>query len=389
MSTDRAVIIAARRTVIGRQGGLHARRTIDQLMAPVIQAVLADAGVAGNDVDQAIVGNAVGGGGNPARLVALAAGLPVSLPALTVDTQCASGLDAAVTAARLIETGGADIVIAGGVESASTAPWRVARPANPYADLPQFYSQADFAPGQDAGISMIEAAENIARDYEISQERQDTCALLSHLRAVEAGQSGALHNEIVALGKSAQESRDECPRAAISEALLARMPPLTGHAGTVTAGNSCQINDGAAALVMVSGAIYAKLGSPPGLIMTGAASGAIEPRILGLAAVPAARTLEKRIGKSCRECDAIEINEAFAAQMLATADALGLGEDRINTLGGALAYGHPYGASGAILLVRLFTRLVRRASPDHHETGLVLIAAAGGIGTAARLERVG
>jgi acetyl-CoA C-acetyltransferase len=388
VSAGKPIIIAARRTAIGRQGGLHARRSVDQLASPVIHASLVDAGIAAEDVDAVIIGNAVGGGGNPARMIALAAGLPVSVPAMTIDTQCASGLDAIIAGARMIETGAAEIVIAGGVEAASTAPWRIARPANPYTDLPQFYSQPAFVPKENGDTCMIEAAENIARDYHISRTRQDAFALLSHRNALAAAESGALAREIVPLSATTHECRDEGPRASISEALLARMRPLI-DAGTVTAGNSCQINDGAASAILVSAKWYCKHGSPPGLIISAAASAAIEPRILGLAAVPAAKKLEKSSGHRITDISAVELNDAFAAQALATADQLGLDEGRINTLGGALAYGHPYGASGAILIVRLFTRLIRQNSLQNQLTGLALIAGAGGIGTAVRLERAG
>jgi acetyl-CoA C-acetyltransferase len=387
MKPQRPIIIAARRTAIGRQGGMHARRRLDVLTVPVIHAVLADAGIAPEGADALILGNAAGGGGNPARLVALSAGLPVSMPALTVDTQCASGLDAIVAGARMIETGAAAIVLAGGAESPSTAPWRVERPENPYRDMPQFFSEASFAPGADGAISMIEAAENIARDYGISRETQDRYALESHRKAVQAMESGILGDEIVALGKSANESRDEGPRASMSEALLARMKPLTGEDGTVTAGNSCQINDGAALVLLVSPEKWRELGSSPGLAFIAAASAGIEPRILGLASVPAARKLEQMTGYASAEADAVELNEAFAAQAIATLDQLKITPQRNNTLGGALASGHPYGASGAILVTRLFTRLIRR-SGTIGETGLALIAGAGGVGAAAQFERV-
>lgn len=387
MKPETPIIIAARRTAIGRQGGIHARRKLDALTAPVIHAVLSDTGVTPENVDALILGNAAGGGGNPARLVALAAGLPVSMAAFTVDTQCASGLDAIVVGARMIETGAAEIVLAGGAESPSTAPWRVERPENHYRDLPQFFSQATFAPGNAGAISMIETAENIAQDYEISRKRQDRFALESHQKAVQAMESSALGDEIVPTGKGENESRDEGPRASLSEALLARMPPLTGETGTVTAGNSCQINDGAAVVLIVSQAKWREIGSPPGLAFIAAASAGIEPRILGLAAVPAAKKLERMTGFPPGGAQAVELNEAFAAQAIATLDLLKIPPDRTDSLGGALAYGHPYGASGAVLVVRLFTRLTGQPESGA-QTGLALIAGAGGIGTAAQFQCV-
>jgi acetyl-CoA C-acetyltransferase len=165
------------------------------------------------------------------------------------------------------------------------------------------------------------------------------------------------------------------------------MPPLTGEKCTVTAGNSCQINDGAAFTVVVSQRKWREIGSPPGLAVIAAASAGIEPRILGLAAVPAARRLENITGSAVRDANAVELNEAFAAQAIATLDQLGIAPERNNTLGGALALGHPYGASGAVLVTRLFTRLIRRSGAVG-DTGIALIAGAGGIGTAAQFQRV-
>jgi acetyl-CoA C-acetyltransferase len=325
-----------------------------------------------------ILGNAVGGGGNPARLAALTAGLPDSVPGFSIDRQCTSGLDAIVIGASMIESGAAEAVIAGGTESASTAPWRVAKPANLYADLPRFYAQAAFAPSDEGDPGMIEAAENVARECSISRDRQDEFALLSHRRAVEAAAAGIAAPEIVALGAS---DRDEGPRPSLSPALLARMPPLLGAGRTVTAGNSCQINDGAALTLIVSDELHRRLGSPPGLVFAGAASAGIAPRILGLASIPAARKLLAQTKTSLPDIAALELNEAFAAQVLATADQLEIGLDRLNILGGALAYGHPYGASGALLVARLFTRMIR-LDDESAGMGLAMIAGAGGVGVA-------
>ena len=383
MSGRRSIIIAARRTAIGKLGGLHKNRSIEKLAAPLISAVLSDAGLDPGTIDEVIIGNAAGGGGNPARLIALAAGMPDAVPAVTLDRQCASGLDAIVMAARQIETGAAHAIIAGGAESPSTAPWRIAKPPNPYTQLPQFFAQAMFAPSSAGHPNMIEAAENVARQFGISRERQDAFALESHRRAVNAQAQGDIGAEIVALGSVETEHQDEGPRAALQLALLARMKPLAAPDGSVTAGNSCQINDGAALTVVVSDEVHRRLGSPPGLIFGGAASAGIDPNILGIAAVPAFERLRDQVGITHADLDAIELNEAFAAQVLATIDRLGVHSPAINTLGGALAYGHPYGASGAILVVRLFTRLVRNNTGSASRRGIAMIAAAGGVGTAA------
>jgi acetyl-CoA C-acetyltransferase len=380
-----AIVIAARRTAIGKTGGLHKARRLDDLAAPVVRAVLADANFDPADVDEVIIGNAAGGGGNPARLIALAAGLPQTTPALSLDRQCASGLDAIVTAARLIQTGGAQAVLAGGAESPSTAPWRVEKPPNLYSQTPRFFSQATFTPAGTDDPGMIEAAENIARDYAVSRERQDDFALQSHRRAVEAQQAGILADEIVALARGPHETRDEGPRPSLSAKLLARMPPLLAQ-GTVTAGNSCAINDGAAVALLVSSDLHRRLGSPPGLAILSAASAGIAPRILGMAAVPALRAACERASIRPTDLAAIELNEAFAAQVLATADALSLDPAKLNVNGGALAFGHPYGASGAILAVRLFSCLIRNHTGSARGPAAAMIAAAGGLGVAAILQ---
>jgi len=383
MSRQQAIVIAARRTAIGRLGGLHRHRKVEKLAAPLVNAILADACLTPETIDEVVLGNAVGGGGNPARLIALTAGLPSSVPALTLDRQCASGLDAIIHGARMIEAGAANVVIAGGVESASTAPWRVSKPSNLYSGLPEFYSQPAFAPSEEGDPGMIEAAETVARQFGISRERQDAFALESHRRAVQAETSGMLAAEIVALSTASADMRDEGPRPALSEAVLARMPPLLGVGGTVTAGNSCQVNDGAAITVLVSGDLHRRVGSPPGLVFAGAASAGVEPRILGIAAVPAFQKLCANTGISASDLQTIELNEAFAAQVLATADLLGLDDGGLNMLGGALAYGHPYGASGALLVVRLFTQLIRTPPFATPKAAVAMLAAAGGLGVAA------
>ena len=196
--SNRPVIVAARRTPVGRIGGSLRELPVEDLAAPVIRAVLADAGIAPAEVDEVLLGNAVGPGGNVARLSALAAGLPVSVPGVTVDRQCGSGLEAVNLAARLVQSGACDVVLAGGVESTSTAPWRVAKPSSLYRS-PAFYDRARFAPDEIGDPSMIEAAENVASSYGIDRARQDRYALDSHRKAVAAQAAGRFDREIVPL----------------------------------------------------------------------------------------------------------------------------------------------------------------------------------------------
>jgi acetyl-CoA C-acetyltransferase len=385
MSKGTAIILAARRTAIGRAGGLHRARTLADLAAPLVRAVLADARVQPSDVGEVILGNAAGSGGNPARLIALAAGLPETVPAMTVDRQCASGLDAIVAAARLIETGGAEAVIAGGAESPSTAPWRVEKPANLYTGMPRFFRQAAFTPPSMDDPGMIEAAENVAAEYGIGRERQDGWALESHRRAVTAQHAGAFAGEILPLGTAPAENADEGPRPSLSSKLLARMPPLLPN-GTVTAGNSCAINDGAALTLLVSSALHERLGCPPGLRIIAAAASGVSPRLLGTAAIPALRAACARARIEPAALMAIELNEAFSAQVLATLDALAIPPSIVNAHGGALAFGHPYGASGAVLVTRLFSRLIRNHTVSAQGPAAAMIAAAGGVGVALILQ---
>lgn len=375
-----AVIIAARRTAIGLVGGLHRARCVEALGAVVVNAALADSGLDAGDIGEVVMGNAAGGGGNPARLIALTAGLPESVPALSLDRQCASGLDAIVHGARLIGAGAAEAVIAGGAESPSTAPWRVEKPASLYRGQPRFFAEAQFAPGLAGDQQMIAAAERVARERGISRAEQDAYALTSHERAVSAARARCFDAEIALLG--AGKERDEGPRPGLRPDVLARAAPLV-PGGTVTAGNSCPVSDGAAAVMMVSPGLHARLGRPPGLAFVEAASGGVDPQRLGLGAVPAVQRLHARLDGST--IDAIEFNEAFASQVLATLRALDLRADITNPQGGAIALGHPYGASGAILVVRLFTRLVREGAG---RTGLAMLAAAGGLGTATAFTRV-
>ncbi|MFP4537604.1 MAG: thiolase family protein [Dichotomicrobium sp.] len=378
---SRPVIIAARRTAIGAVGGLHRARPVETLGAAAVAAALADSGLAAADIGEVIMGNAAGGGGNPARLIALSAGLPQAVPAMTIDRQCASGLDAIATGARLIASGAVKAVIAGGAESPSTAPWRVEKPSSLYRELPRFFSEARFAPGAAGDRQMIEAAETVARERGISRQEQDACALASHERAVAAMRAGHFDPEIARVGGAAE--RDEGPKPSLSPKLLARAAPLLPD-GTVTPGNSCPVSDGAAAVVIVSPALHARLGKPPGLAFLDAASSGVDPGRLGLAAIPAVERLRAGLGDRWSEIAAIEFNEAFASQVLATIGALALPGSIVNSQGGAIALGHPYGASGAILVVRLFTRMVREGAGG---LGLAMLAAAGGLGTAAVFGR--
>ncbi|KAA9154319.1 thiolase family protein [Amycolatopsis acidicola] len=369
MTGDRTpVVVAARRTPIGSANGALRAQTVDELAAPVLSAVLTDAGL--DTVDDVVLGNTFGPGGNPARVAALRAGLGNAVPGVTIDRQCASGLAAITHAATMIRAGEAEAVLAGGVESASTAPLRSWRD-----DPSRHYSRAPFAPADIGDPDMGPAADLVAAEAGISRARQDEFAVRSHDRAVAAQQAGRFDAEIVAV---AGIDHDERPRAGFTVERLARFRPAFTPEGTATAANSCGVNDGAAAVLVVSEETRRRLGVP-GLRLGGAATSAVDPNRLGLGAVPAMKQV--MIGTP----DVVEFNEAFAGQALACLDAAGIDELTVSPDGGAIALGHPWGASGAILVVRLFSRLVRQAAG---RTGLAALSAGGGVGVATWWEAV-
>ncbi|MCB5274891.1 Acetyl-CoA acetyltransferase [Arthrobacter sp. SO5] len=379
------VIIAARRTPICRSNGALKTLRAHELLAPVLRSLLDDAGVAPGSVADVVIGNAVGGGGNVARLSALEAGLPVSVPGLTVDRQCGSGLDAIVLASRLVAAGGGiggSVYLAGGVESISTAPLR-AHPGSQ--GDPEFFARAQFAPPGHGDPDMGVAAENVAARYGIARERQDAFALRSHCRALAAAAAGLFDGELVPLaGPNRPVTADDGPRPGLSGAVLARFPPAFAAGGTVTAGNSCFDADGAAAVVITSVQRARELGARDGLLVLGTDTAGVDPQFLGIGAAAAGRRLLDAVGLTGGELGLVEFNEAFAAQALACLDLLAIDPDRANLDGGALALGHAYGASGAVLVTRLLAQARRRGSDGL--LALALISIAGGMGTAALLE---
>ncbi|ADH87815.1 acetyl-CoA acetyltransferase [Ancylobacter novellus DSM 506] len=368
---SRAFIASARRTAVAPRRGAFNTVEAHDLAAPVLRACLDDAGVAPDAVDHVILGNALSGGGNVARLAALAAGLPDGVPALTIDTQCCSGLDAIILAARLVEAGAAEVVLAGGVESWSRAPLRARRPKAPD-EKPAFYERPAFAPFPERDPDMIEAVAGLAREKGISRERQNGFAIHSHEKALAARER--LKAEIVPV---AGLDHDAFSRA-LTMKLCARAPVLAGDGETVIDATGAAVEADAAAAVLVVSERRAAAGgiaTLDGLSVGGA------PEQPAMALVPA---VERLLARHQGTPAVVELMEAFAAQALANIDALGLDPAGINPGGGALARGHPIGASGAILAVRLFHEL--KARPEGTR-GLAAIAAAGGLGAAMLLQR--
>lgn len=369
------IIVAARRLATAKVGGHYASIPAERLIAPLLGQLLEDSGFPAEVIDDVVLGNAVGGGGNVARLAALTAGLPISVPGLTVDRQCGSGLEAIVQACRLIQAGAGGAYLAGGVESISTAPARAHRQADGSLD---FYERAQFSPFELGDPDVGVAAENVATAFGITRERQDTYALESHRRALVASARGAFSREILPL---AGVSRDQGPRKSLTPALMARFPAAFVDGGTVTAGNSCPYSDGAAAVLVTSLATARERGLQ-GLVFVDSAVAGVDPNILGVGAAASTRKLFDRtwpwIG------GLIEFNEAFASQVLAVADSLDMDAAEFNRDGGALALGHPYGASGAVSIVRLFSQ----SSLDDvaGQDALAMISMAGGMGISARFR---
>ncbi|WP_037141073.1 thiolase family protein [Rhodococcoides fascians] len=365
------VLVAPRRTPIGNAGHGFSRLTTTDLAAPVLTAVLdtlRDAG-APDQVDDVVLGNCLGPGGDPARIASLAAGLGVDVPGMTVDRQCGSGLDAVALAAARIRSGEDDLILAGGVESASTAPWRL------WPETRERYTRAPFAPPGFPDPDMGVAADDLARIRGISRERQDAYAARSHALAAQTEFS----SEIVPI---AGVDRDQRIRSNMTEARLSRLRPAFTPDGTATAGNSCGISDGAAVLAVTTQAGAHGL---PALRVLGSAVAGSDPSLPGLGPVPAIEKVLRRSGVALSDVGVVEITEAFASVVLAVADELDIDEDLLCPQGGAIAMGHPWGASGAILLVRLATRMFASDGP---ELGLAACAIGGGQGVAMIVERV-
>jgi acetyl-CoA C-acetyltransferase len=369
------VIVAAARTPIGASGRSLAAFDAAGLAAPVLGQLRH--AVSALPVVDVVLGNCMGPGGNVARVAALSAGLPVDVPALTVDRQCGSGLAAIATAAASVRST-SGVVIAGGTESASTAPWRSWPPNG--SEPARRYERAPFAPAEVGDPDMGVAADLLAAERGISRAQQDEYAARSHARAWATHQAGGFADEIVAVG---EVTRDERPRDNMTATRLARLRPTFREGGTVTAGNACGVNDGAAAVALVDAATHADLGLP-GLRVLSTATAGVDPNRPGRGLVPAVRQALDRAGVTLEEIDVVELNEAFAGQVLACCDELDLDPQRVCPEGGALALGHPWGASGAVLAVRLFSQLVHRGAGD---LGLAAIAAGGGQGVAMVVQR--
>ena len=379
------VLTAGRRTAIGTAGHAFAGSDVVALTAPVLDAVARAAAPLDRPVDDVIIGNCMGPGGNIARVSALAAGLGDGVPGMTVDRQCGSGLDAVLLAASRVRAGDAELVLAGGAESASTAPWRFWPPDGDAA--PQRYERAPFTPTGSPDPGMGESADELARMRGISRQRQDEYAARSHELSFAARERGRFDAEIVPVDAV---TRDERPRAGLDARRLSRLRPSFGADGTATAGNSCGVSDGAAAVAVCTESAARGAGLPYLRVVAGAVA-ADRSDLPGLGTSAAVERLLRRPavadrGVAMSDVDAVEITEAFASVVLAAVDDLDLRLDTVCAEGGAIGLGHPWGASGTILLLRLMSRMLCPAIDPAPRYGLAACAIGGGQGLAVLLE---
>jgi 3-oxoadipyl-CoA thiolase len=364
----RAVVLSAVRTPVGRYGGGLSGTRADDLAALAVRAAVDRAGVPAEQIEDVWLGCANQAGEdnrNVARMAVLLAGLPDSIGGVTVNRLCASGLAAIVGAAHAVIAGDGDLFVAGGVESMSRAPLVTAKPdvAFPRGDRVMYDTTLGWRfpnPRLEALFpleTMGETGENVAERWAVSREEQDAFALRSQQRWAAAAEAGRFDDELVAVG---DVTRDEHPRPDTSAGKLASLKPAFRKDGSVTAGNSSGLNDGAAAVVIASEEKARELGIAPLGAFVGSAVAGVDPRVMGIGPVPAVRKLLERTGVSIEELDLVELNEAFASQSLAVVRELGLDEEKVNVNGGAIAIGHPLGMSGARLTVTLLHELRRR-----------------------------
>ena len=388
------VIVAAARTAVGKFGGTLAKVPAADLGATVIKALLERGKLAGEQIGEVILGQVLqaGAGQNPARQAAIKAGLPHGVPAMTINKVCGSGLKAVMLAAQSIRDGDSEIVIAGGQESMSLAPHVLpgSRDGQRMGDWKLVDSMIsdglwDVYNQYHMGIT----AENVAKKYGITREQQDALALASQQKAAAAQEAGRFKDEIVPVaipqkkGDPVVFAADEYINRKTNAEALAGLRPAFDKAGTVTAGNASGLNDGAAGVVVMSAAKAAALGLVPIARIASYASAGLDPAYMGMGPVPAARRALERAGWKAADLDLLEINEAFAAQACAVHNEMGWDTSKVNVNGGAIAIGHPIGASGCRVLVTLLHEMQRRGA----KKGIASLCIGGGMGVALTVER--
>lgn len=401
MTKESAYLVSGLRTPVGRYAGALSSVRADDLVAKAIKAVVDEAGIDPAVVDDVILGNANGAGEdnrNVARMAWLLAGYPDTVPGMTVNRLCASGLSAISTAVALVESGQADIIVAGGVESMSRAPWVMEKPKTAFSKPGEIFDTSIgwrftnpvFAAQEKTTYSMPETAEEVAKVRDISRERADEFAAESQRRAVAAVEAGHFDSEIIPIevkgrkGAVTVVDKDETPRPGTTVEKLSGLRPVVKGGRVVTAGNSSALNDGASAILVCSERAIEKYGLKARARVIGNAVAGLAPEIMGLGPVPATNKLMERIGWGVGDVEAWELNEAFASQSLACIDELGLDQAKVNAWGGAIALGHPLGSSGCRITVTLLNRLEK----EKLTKGVATLCIGVGQGQALAIERV-
>ncbi|MCH8499865.1 MAG: acetyl-CoA C-acetyltransferase [Marinobacter sp.] len=388
------VIVAAKRTPIGAFGGSLSSLRADQLGAAVIRALLEDTGIAPEQVNEVLLGQVLtaGCGQNPARQAAIHGGLPASVPAMTINKVCGSGLKAVHMAVQAIRCGDAEVIIAGGQESMSQSPHVVPNSRNGqrmgnWSMIDTMVNDGLWDAFNDYHMGIT--AENIVEKYGISREEQDAFAAASQQKAIAAQQAGLFDGEIVPVsipqrkGDPLIVSKDENPRDGVTADGLAKLRPAFKKDGSVSAGNASSLNDGAAAVMVCSAEKAAELGLTPLATIRAYANAGVDPTIMGTGPIPASQRCLERAGWTVNDLDLIEANEAFAAQAISVNRDMGWDASRVNVNGGAIALGHPIGASGCRILVTLLHEMTRRDA----KKGLATLCIGGGMGVSLAVER--
>lgn len=391
-----AFLVGGVRTPVGRYGGALSGVRPDDLAALVLKETVSRAGVDPELIEEIILGNANGAGEenrNVARMATLLAAFPDSIPGITVNRLCASGLSAIIMASHMVKSGAADIVVAGGVESMSRAPWVMAKPEKAFAKPGEIFDTSIgwrfinpvFKSQDKTTYTMPETAEEVARVEGITRDDADAFALRSHQRAIAAIDAGRLEPEIVGVEtKKGLVNVDEGPRRDTSMETLSKLRPVVRPGGIVTAGNASSLNDGASAIIIASEAAIERLGlKARARILDGSSTG-VAPEVMGLGPVSATRKVLARTGLSVNDLGAVELNEAFATQSLGVIRRLGLDEEIVNRDGGAIATGHPLGSSGSRIVITLLGRMER----ERAKIGLATLCVGVGQGTSMLIERV-
>lgn len=396
-----AYLVSGFRTPVGRYGGALSSVRPDDLMATTIKKTVDEAGLDPSAVDEVIIGNANGAGEenrNVARMSWLLAGFPDTVPGITVNRLCASGMSSIALATALVESGQADIVIAGGVESMSRAPWVMEKPSKPFAKPGEVFDTSigwrfanpKFAEQEKMTYSMPETAEEVANVFGISREDADAFAVRSQERALAAIEAGKFAREIVPVevtdrkGNITVVDTDEGPRPGTTMEVLAKLRPVTSLGDVTTAGNASSLNDGASCVIVASDEALKKHNLTARARVVANSARGVRPEIMGTGPIPATRDVLERAGWELDSVDAVELNEAFASQSIACIRELGLDEDKVNAWGGAIALGHPLGSSGS----RITLTLLNRLETDGLRRGIATMCVGVGQGTAIAIERV-